>query len=254
MKKIVLSGGVNGIGRAVVESLNTEAELFVMDFDREAGKALEQKLSSERLHMYYGDLADETELNGFVQFIKEQTDTIDGLIHNAAINKGGLVSGARYEDFMDVLKVNVGSAYFLTQHLTDLFSDKTSIILMSSTRNRQSMADNESYSSSKGALLSLTHAMANSLGKKARVNTISPGWIDTSAFQHSEEEVELTEQDASQHLVGRVGQPEDIVQMVRFLLNDKQSGFITGQEFIIDGGMSRQMIYHEEHGWRYEED
>ncbi|GAA0481105.1 glucose 1-dehydrogenase [Alkalibacterium sp. s-m-22] len=254
MKKIVLTGGANGIGRAIVERLINEAELFVIDQDEKAGKALESKSSSKNLHMYYGSLADKSQLKGFIQFIRDRTDTIDGLIHNAAINKGGLVSKASYEDFMDVLKVNVGSAYFLTQHLAELFSDKASIILMSSTRNRQSMADNESYSSSKGALLSLTHAMANSLGKKARVNTISPGWIDTSAFQHSEEEVELTDQDASQHLVGRVGQPEDIVQMVRFLLNDKQSGFITGQEFIIDGGMSRQMIYHEEHGWRYEED
>ena len=254
MKKIVLTGGANGIGRAIVERLINEAELFVIDQDEKAGKELESKLFSKNLHMYYGNLADESQLKGFIQFISDRTDTIDGLIHNAAINKGGLVSGASYEDFMDVLKVNVGSAYFLTQHLADLFSDKASIILMSSTRNRQSMADNESYSSSKGALLSLTHAMANSLRNKARVNTISPGWIDTSAFQHSEEEVELTEQDASQHLVGRVGQPEDIVQMVRFLLNDKQSGFITGQEFIIDGGMSMQMIYHEEHGWRYEEE
>jgi NAD(P)-dependent dehydrogenase (short-subunit alcohol dehydrogenase family) len=254
MKKIVLTGGANGIGRAIVESLITETELFVIDRDEEAGKVLEQHLSSRHLHIYYGDLADEEELDGFIQFIKERTDTIDGLIHNAAINNGGLLSGASYEDFMDVLKVNVGSAYFLTLHLADLFSDKASIILMSSTRNRQSMADNESYSSSKGALLSLTHAMANSLRNKVRVNTISPGWIDTSAFQHSEEEVELTDQDAAQHLVGRVGEPEDIVQMVRFLLDEKQSGFITGQEFIVDGGMSKQMIYHEEHGWRYEED
>ncbi|MDE1547792.1 SDR family oxidoreductase [Jeotgalibaca caeni] len=251
MKKIILTGGANGIGRALVESFVDKVELYVIDRDQEAGEALEKRLSSPHLHFFYGNLADKATLEAFVNFITEHTSQIDGLIHNAAINHGGLVSKATYEEFMEVLQVNVGTAYYLTQQLEPYFSDPCSIILMSSTRNRQSMEDNESYSSSKGALLSLTHAMANSLRTKARVNTISPGWIETSDFQTPRQAVELSGSDHSQHLVGRVGHPTDIVEMVAFLLDEKKSGFITGQEFLVDGGMSKQMIYHEEHGWNY---
>lgn len=252
MKKIVLTGGANGIGRAIVESLTDKAEVYIIDRDQQAGEALEKKLSSPHTHFFYGDLANQSVLKEFVRFVTERTDQIDGFIHNAAINNGGLVSGATYEDFMEVLKVNVGTAYYLTQQFEEYFSDSASIILMSSTRNRQSMENNESYSSSKGALLSLAHAMANSLRAKARVNVISPGWIDTSGFQSSKHEMELSASDHSQHLVGRVGQPIDIVNMVDFLLDENKSGFITGQEFVVDGGMSKQMIYHEEHGWEYD--
>lgn len=252
MEKIVLTGGANGIGRAIVEQLLDESEVYVIDKDQEAGEALIKRLSSPHLHFYYGDLGDGSDLEGFVRFVKERTDRIDGFIHNAAINKGGLLSKASYADFMDVLKVNVGSAYYLIQQLEEVFSDSFSIVLMSSTRNRQSMEDNESYSSSKGALLSLTHAMANSLRGKARVNAISPGWIETSEYQLDTEKSDLSASDSAQHLVGRVGVPLDIVHMVQFLLDESRSGFITGQEFVVDGGMSRQMIYHDEHGWEYE--
>lgn len=251
MKKIVLTGGANGIGRAVVEGLINEIELFVIDQDQKAGEALEKRLSSPHLHFFYGDLGDPSKLKEFIEFVTARTDHIDGFIHNAAINNGGLLSKATYDDFMEVLKVNVGAAYYLTGQLEELFSDSVSIILMSSTRNRQSMADNESYSSSKGALLSLTHALANSLRKKARVNAISPGWIETSEYQYPAEEVDLSAGDSSQHLAGRVGNTNDIIQMVLFLLDESQSGFVTGQEFVIDGGMSKQMIYHDENGWTY---
>ena len=196
-------------------------------------------------------MASQTVLEDFARFVTERTDQIDGFIHNAAINNGGLVSGATYDEFMEVLKVNVGTAYYLTQQFEEYFPDSASIILMSSTRNRQSMENNESYSSSKGALLSLAHSMANSLRSKARVNVISPGWIETNDFQYEKKEMELSTSDNSQHLVGRVGYPADIFHMVEYLMDESKSGFITGQEFVIDGGMSKQMIYHEEHGWEY---
>lgn len=254
MKKIVLTGGANGIGRAIVESLTDKVELYVIDRDQEAGEALEKNLSSSHTHFFYGDLASQTVLEEFAHFVTERTDKIDGFIHNAAINNGGLVSGATYDEFMEVLKVNVGTAYYLTQQFAEHFSDSASIILMSSTRNRQSMENNESYSSSKGALLSLSHAMANSLRDKARVNVISPGWIETNDFQFKKQDMELSTSDHFQHLVGRVGYPADIFHMVEFLLDESKSGFITGQEFVVDGGMSKQMIYHEEHGWKYTTD
>lgn len=251
MKQVVLTGGANGIGRAIVEHSIDQVELYVIDSDEQAGKALEKSLSSSRVHFFYGDLADKETLDKFVNFVLAKTDVIDGMIHNAAVDNGGLLSHASLEAFMEVLRVNVGTGYYLTQQFMSHFSDSASIILMSSTRNRQSMADNESYSSSKGALLSLTHALANSLRGKARVNTISPGWIDTAEYQFEESDSQLSKEDGSQHLVGRVGHPNDIVQMVDYLLDKQKSGFITGQEFIIDGGMSKQMIYHDEHGWTY---
>lgn len=251
MKHIVLTGGANGIGRAIVEHYVDKVELYVIDSNDQAGKALEDKFSSPHLHFFYGDLAEKSSLDSFIRFVLDKTEVIDGIIHNAAINHGGLLSKASLEEFMEVMQVNVGTGYYLTQQLMKSFSDSASIILMSSTRNRQSMADNESYSSSKGALLSLTHALANSLRGKARVNTISPGWIDTAEYQFEESDSQLSKEDGSQHLVKRVGRPKDIVQMVDYLLDEKKSGFITGQEFVIDGGMSKQMIYHGEHGWTY---
>lgn len=251
MKTIVLTGGANGIGRAIVEQMTGKVKLYVIDKDEEAGKRVTEKLASKHLHFYYGDLAEKSNLDDFISFVKKETEKIDGIIHNAASNHGGLVSQTSLEDFMEVLRVNVGTAYYLTQKFEPYLSQEASIILVSSTRNRQSMPNDESYSSSKGALLSLTHALANSLRGKARVNAISPGWIDTT---HNQSEDTLTQGDLSQHLVNRVGNPLDIVHMVDFLLDAQKSGFITGQEFVIEGGMSKQMIYHGENGWGYETD
>lgn len=251
MKSIVLTGGANGIGRAIVEQMAGKVNLYVIDKDEEAGKRVTEKLASKHLHFFYGDLAEKSHLDDFIDFVRKQTEKIDGIIHNAAINHGGLVSQASLEDFMEVLRVNVGTAYYLTQQFEPYFSQEASIILVSSTRNRQSMPNDESYSSSKGALLSLTHAMANSLRGKARVNAISPGWIDT---MHNQSGDTLTQGDLSQHLVNRVGNPLDIVHMVDYLLDAQKSGFITGQEFVVDGGMSKQMVYHGENGWVYETD
>ncbi|GAA0351232.1 glucose 1-dehydrogenase [Alkalibacterium iburiense] len=254
MKTIVLTGGANGIGRAIVEQMADQVNLYVMDIDEEAGKRVTEKLATKNLHFFYGDLAEKSHLDDFIGFVRKQTEKIDGIIHNAAINHGGLVSQASLEDFMEVLRVNVGTAYYLTQQFEPCLSQEASIILLSSTRNHQSMPNDESYSSSKGALLSLTHAMANSLKGKARVNAISPGWIDTISDQSYEERDALSHEDLSQHLVNRVGNPLDIVHMVDYLLDAQKSGFITGQEFVVDGGMSKQMVYHGENGWVYETD
>lgn len=251
MKNIVITGGANGIGRALVEGLVTDNHVYVIDSDKEAGEQLTNKLASPNFHFFEGDLSDALNLENFVSFITARTKEIDGLIHNAAIDNGGLVSGASLEEFMQVMRVNVGAAYYLTQQLSPYFSNNASVILMSSTRNRQSMKNNESYSSSKGAILSLTHAMANSLRLRARVNTISPGRIDTRAYQVKMEDPIFSHGDRQQHAVGRVGTPEDVLQLVLFLLDEEKSGFITGQEFVVDGGMSKQMIYHDEDGWTF---
>ena len=123
------------------------------------------------------------------------------------------------------------------------FAEGASVINIASSRDRMSQPQTESYTAAKGGIAALTHALAVSLAGKARVNSISPGWIDTTGS-------EITGPDAKKQLVGRVGKPEDIASMVMFLCSDK-AGFITGENICIDGGMTRQMIYHGEHGWSY---
>lgn len=116
---------------------------------------------------------------------------------------------------------------------------------MISILERMSQPQTESYTAAKGGISTLTHAMAISFAGKARVNSISPGWIDTT-------DSDIDAADAVQQPVGRVGKPEDIAEMVKLLCSEK-AGFITGESICIDGGMTKQMIYHGEHGWSFED-
>ena len=145
---------------------------------------------------------------------------------------------------MYVQQVGVGAPYFLTMLLQDHFNEGGAIVNIGSTRGDMSQIDTESYSASKGGIVSLTHALAVSLGGKVRVNAISPGWIDTL-------DSKLSDADKSQHPVKRVGVPLDIVKMAMFLCSN-DSSFITGQNIVVDGGMSKQMIYHGDGGWKYQ--
>lgn len=156
--------------------------------------------------------------------------------------KGGLAT-ASYEDFLYVLKVGAVAPFMLTKLFMNHLQDNASIVNISSSRHLMSQADTESYTAAKGAISSLTHAMAVTLRGKARVNSISPGWIDTTNS-------EFSSADKLQHLVNRVGVPKDIVNAVMFLCSEKSS-FITGQDIIVDGGMTKQMIYHDDCDWYY---
>lgn len=251
MKNMVLTGAAKGIGRALARHFSQQMHIYAIDQDEQALKELASQLPKDSFNYFVGDLAKEADLAAFVTWIKEQVDVIHALVHNAAIDRGGLLNQASYQDFMQTLQVNVGAAYYLVLHLSAIFGEEMAIVLLSSTRNHQSMPNNETYVSSKGAILSLTHALANSLKTKARVNTVSPGWIETADFQYPKQTASLSADDHAQQLVGRVGVPEDICQMVAFLLDSQKSGFITGQEMIVDGGMTKQMIYHDEYGWTY---
>ena len=143
------------------------------------------------------------------------------------------------------LAVGVTAPFYLTKLLLPYFNQGASVVNIASSRDRMSQPQTESYTAAKGGIAALTHAMAISLAGKARVNSISPGWIDTTGSV-------ITGADALQQPAGRVGKPEDIAEMVLFLCSDK-AGFITGENICIDGGMTRQMIYHGEHGWTYRE-
>ena len=149
-----------------------------------------------------------------------------------------------YEEFNYALRVGVSAAFLLTKLFMPYFAQGASIINISSSRDRMSQPQSESYAAAKGGISALTHALAVSLGGKVRVNSISPGWIDTNYTVYEGA-------DAVQQPVGRVGNPLDIANMVLFLCSDK-AGFITGENICIDGGQTRLMIYHNDCGWRYE--
>ena len=148
-----------------------------------------------------------------------------------------------YEEFEYALKVGVTAPFYLTKLFMPYLSDGASIVNIASSRDRMSQPQTESYTAAKGGINALTHAMAVSLSGKARVNSISPGWIDTTGS-------DIKGPDAVQQPAGRVGKPEDIASMVMYLCSDK-AGFITGENICIDGGMTKLMIYHDDHGWTY---
>ena len=155
------------------------------------------------------------------------------------------ISECSWEEFSYALAVGVTAPFYLTKLLAPHFAPGASVINLSSSRDRMSQPQTESYSAAKGGIAALTHALAVSLAGKARVNSISPGWIDTTGS-------EFTGPDALQQPVGRVGKPEDIAEMILFLCSEK-AGFITGENICIDGGMTKLMIYHGENGWTYQE-
>ena len=250
-KHAIVTGGANGIGRCIAqEFLKTGVNVLIIDMDKKAGEALVTQNNSSssssspgQLSFFHGDIADKTTLD---RFLKTLTQPINFLINNACLSRKGLLTGCSWEDFEYVHRVGVIAPYYLTNSLLQqkLLPPGASIINIASTRGMQSQADTESYSAAKGGILALTHAMSVSLAGHARVNAISPGWIDTTQSDYSQE-------DKSQHPAGRVGIPEDIANMVLFLCDETKSGFVTGENIIIDGGMSKLMIYHNDEGWKY---
>lgn len=228
-KVAVVTGGVRGIGKAICEEFKAQnIQVCTIDI-----------LPND---YFIGDIADEKTLTQFAQKVITDYGKIDFLINNACLMKGGLLTDS-YSDFLYVLKVGAVAPFMLTKLFMNNLQDNASIVNISSSRHLMSQENTESYTSAKGAISSLTHAMAVTLRGKARVNSISPGWIDTTNSKFS-----LA--DNAQHLVNRIGNPQDIVNTVMFLCSDKSS-FITGQDIVVDGGMTKQMIYHDEHFWQY---
>lgn len=229
-KVAVVTGGARGIGKAVCDEFAARG-VAVCTID-----LLDN-------HYFVGDIADETVLRRFAAKVISDYGSIDYLVNNACLSRRGLNS-CSYEDFNYVLRVGVAAPFLLTQLFMDHFSATASIVNISSTRHLMSQADTESYSAAKGGIAALTHALSVTLAGKARVNSISPGWIDTTAAT-------VDGSDAIQHPAGRVGEPADIVHTVMFLC-DQRSGFITGQDIVVDGGMTKLMIYHGDGGWTYD--
>lgn len=230
-KVIVVTGGAQGIGKCICEQFEKEgAQVCVID-------------RKENLY-YTGDIGNKETLEAFAAKVIEQHGKVDVLVNNAPPLFKGL-DECSYEEFEYSLRVGVTAAFYLTKLFEKHFSKGASIINISSSRDRMSMPQTESYTAAKGGISALTHALAVTLAGKVRVNSISPGWIDTDYIVYEGP-------DAMQQPAGRVGNPLDIANMVLFLCSDK-AGFITGENICIDGGMTRQMIYHGDFGWSLEE-
>ena len=227
-KVAVVTGGAHGIGKAIAEAFQSE------------GAAVEIIDIAPGGH-YVGDISQKETLESFTQAVLDRHGHIDFLINNALpLMKG--IDACTYEEFQYALSVGVTAPFYLSKLFAPHFAPGGVIINISSSRDRMSQPQTESYTAAKGGIAALTHALAVSLAGRVRVNSISPGWIDT-AYRAYEGP------DATQQPAGRVGNPMDIAHMVLFLCSDK-AGFITGENICIDGGMTRQMIYHGDWGWR----
>lgn len=229
-KVVVITGGAHGIGKTTKEAFEAEGALVeVIDI-------------AEGAH-FVRDISRKEVLEAFVSYVLEQHGHVDYLINNALPVMRG-INECSYEEFEYAMAVGVTAPFYLAKLFQDYFAEGACIINMSSSRDRMSQPQTESYTAAKGGIASLTHALAVSMAGKVRVNSISPGWIETGD--------EIYEgPDAIQQPVGRVGNTMDIANMILFLCSDK-AGFITGENICIDGGMTKQMIYHGEHGWKKE--
>ena len=229
-KVVVITGGTGGIGKCIAEEFGKAgAKVCIIDI-------------AENTY-FVGDIGDEATVRRFAEKVIADYGKVDYLINNAPpLFKG--IDKCTYEEFNYALRVGVSDAFLLTKLFMPYFAQGASIINISSSRDRMSQPQSESYAAAKGGISALTHALSVSLGGKVRVNSISPGWIDTNYTVYEGA-------DAVQQPVGRVGNPLDIANMVLFLCSDK-AGFITGENICIDGGQTRLMIYHNDCGWRYE--
>ena len=226
----MVTGGALGIGKVIAEQFQAAgARVCIIDV-----------LPND---YFVGDLADQAVLEAFARKVIDQYGRVDYLVHNAKPLTRG-IQDCSYAEFNYALRVGITAPFYLTKLFAPYFSPGGAVVNISSSRDRMSQPQTESYTAAKGGIHALTHALAVSLAGKVRVNSISPGWVGTEGAHY-------TGPDAVQQPAGRVGNPMDIANMVLYLCSDK-AGFITGENICIDGGMTRQMIYHNDFGWTLE--
>ena len=229
-KVVVITGGAHGIGLCAAQEFRKRgADVCVMD-------------CAQGDH-FVGDIGHKDALEAFAKSVIDQYGRVDVLVNNAPPPMHG-IDECTWEQFQGALNVGVTAPFYLCKLFAPYFSQGASVINISSSRDRMSQPQTESYTAAKGGISALTHALAVSFAGRVRVNSISPGWIDTAYTVYDGP-------DAVQQPAGRVGDPLDIANMILFLASDR-AGFITGENICIDGGMTRQMIYHGDHGWTLE--
>ena len=241
----IVTGGGQGIGLCIAQTFLRAGTTVVI---AEHNAALQTKAEAflnvgDKLLFSVTDVSSETSVQSMVEDSIKHFGRIDFLIHNAAIAFSQPIDTLTYQQWQTVLGVNLSGAFLCAKYCRkQLEKNRGAIVNIASTRALMSEANTEAYSATKAGLVGLTHSLAISLAPTIRVNCISPGWIVTDAYQHGRADTKLSDDDHTQHPAGRIGKPEDIAEMALYLCSEK-SGFITGQNFIIDGGMTKKMIY-----------
>ena len=247
----VVTGGGQGIGMGIVRQLLEEGmSVVIAEIDEEAGQEAESRLKHlGRLLFTRTDVGDEASVRNCVAGVIREFGRLDALVCNAGIAHAeqAPVETLELRDWNRMISTHLTGCFLCAKHASPyLRKMRGSMVTIASTRAFQSEANTEAYAAAKGGIVALTHALAISLGPEVRANCIAPGWIDVRALKKGIRGPvpDLRPVDHAQHPVGRVGKPEDIAALAAFLLSD-QAGFITGQTFIVDGGMTRKMIYVE---------
>ena len=243
-KLCVITGASNGIGKEIALFFaKNNCDIAFIDKDNENGlKVFEQIKSIGRECLFINDNIDnEKSIKSFTDKVIEKFVNVDYLINNACYSNKGLLSNCSYDDFLEILKIGAAAPYEITKNLMNYFNEKACIINIASTRAFMSQKDSESYSATKGAIIALTHAMAVSLSHKVRINSISPGWINTI------DNAQFSKEDILQHPSAKVGNTYDIASTAWFICNND---FINGENITVDGGMTKLMIYHNDEGWK----
>jgi NAD(P)-dependent dehydrogenase (short-subunit alcohol dehydrogenase family) len=238
----IVTGAAHGIGRAIAQHLLEQGwRIGAVDLPK---SGLTRTFPSRQRNVLAieGDVSDEPSTRHAVQSTVDRFGRLDAVVSNAGVMVRKPLRQLTLADWRKVIDTNLTATFLFARAAEKhLRAAKGAIVTIASTRALMSEPDTESYAASKGGLVALTHALAVSLGPDVRVNCISPGWIATT-FEGTNK---LRRKDHLQHPAGRVGRPEDIAQMVAYLLDTERSGFITGANFVVDGGMTRKMIYEE---------
>ena len=231
MKVALVTGAARGIGAGIAARLAADG-WRVVGLDRDA------PAPGSPGRFVATDVSDEAAVIRAVDSVRREEDRLDALVCNAGFMVRKKLRDLSLAEWHSVLATNLTGTFLLARAAEDLLrAARGAIVTIASTRARQSEPDTESYAASKGGLVALTHALAISLGPDVRANCVSPGWIDVAGQP-------LSAEDHAQHPAGRVGRPEDVAALVAWLVGP-ESGFVTGAEFVVDGGMTRRMIYAE---------